>query len=325
MLYNAGAVSPRCFHRFETAPLFHRLQRRVTELVHNGADFRALFAERAFLGGIAGITGEVAGIEQGDHRHAVDFRQVAVDGGDPRKISAVIVEAADPFPDGAAGSDRGQQEKDILPFQHRLGVVTEDQHIVFAEVFAEDEDFFTGVDGAGAVAAALGKMTCETGTDNAGAVHTEDGVDHGIGKIALGELLGNGVGILQAGLLPGDINKIIGMAVSGRKMSLSNTQGHVADAYREFKELRLHKYDLLIDSFSPSIPHNIHNVQTKFLLKSVHLLQRHLRSAGLREFTEIIKKWHLRKETLEEQFIPRFPLSRHVFDAAFPVFLLYFV
>ena len=105
------------------------------------------------------------------------------------------------------------------------------------DVLAQEIDLFSGIDG---VIAGFRQLSGQAGANDAGAVHTQDGIHHGRGCQTLCQLLGHGVCLLEAGLLPGYVDEVVGMAVSGGKVALGHAQRNVAYAYGNVKELRLH-------------------------------------------------------------------------------------
>ena len=179
----------------------------------------------------------MGGIKEGDNRHAVHILDKAVDGRDPGHAAAVVFHAPRPLAHCAAGGDGGHQQQHTLSLQHEAGVVAEDEHAVGAEVFPQQIDLLVGVHGA---VTALGQLPGQAGADDAGAVHAQDGVYQHGGLDALAQLLRHSLRLLQAGLLPGDINEIIDMTVARRKMALGHAERHVADTNGELDKLRFH-------------------------------------------------------------------------------------
>ena len=75
--------------------------------------------------------------------------------------------------------------------------------------------------------AAAGQLGGQAGADDLGAVQAEDRIDHGGGGVVPHQLLRDGAGFGQAGLLHRHINIIIDVAVAGGKMTFGHTQQQI--------------------------------------------------------------------------------------------------
>ena len=110
-----------------------------------------------------------------------------------------------------------------------LGVVAEDNLAVGVVLRLQHADVAVIVDTAGGG----DELFRQTGADDSRAIQTEDRVDRN-GTVMRRKLLGNVSGLGQTGLMVGNINVVVDMAVVGRKMASGHTKGHVSSLDGQF-------------------------------------------------------------------------------------------
>lgn len=201
------------------------LQRAVAEAVDQSVQTLALLAVGAFPVIEALVIGNILhGIDGADRitRHLIHR---PVDGGNARHIAAVVADGLNrPF-GGKAGGDRGHQDQHVLAGDHGLDVVPKDDLGVGVVFRLQNVDGLMLVDGP---EAGLGQFLGDAGTQNSGAVQTQDGIHRGIIDKMRHQFIGAVLGFTQAGLLIGDVDVVIDVGMIGGEMASCDSQGNFA-------------------------------------------------------------------------------------------------
>jgi hypothetical protein len=128
----------------------------------------------------------------------------------------------------------------VLAADHRLDIVTENNLGIGIVLRLHNVNGLVGIDG---TEAGLGQFVGNAGTQNSGAVQTQNGINGGIIDEVGNQLISAVLGLRNTGLLISDINVVIDMGVIGHKVALGNTQRGIALLNRQFHELD-HNYFL---------------------------------------------------------------------------------
>ena len=158
-----------------------------------------------------------------------------VQGRDAYHVAAVVTDGLQAALGGKAGGDAGHDHQDIFVADVLQHVVPED-HLAVGIKFRLHNGNISAV--VHAAAATVDQFFAQTGADDGRAIQTQNGIDGGVPLILRSQDPGHSLSLRQAGLLKGDINIIIDVAVVGRKMAFRHTQGDIALANGEFHDLK---------------------------------------------------------------------------------------
>ena len=115
----------------------------------------------------------------------------------------------------------------MLAPDHGLNIITED-HLTTGVAFRlQHIDGLVLIDGA---ETALGQLDANESAQHGGAVQTDDGIHRGIVDETGHQLISGGFGLAEAGLVIGDINVVVDVAVVGCKVTAGHTQRHISVA-----------------------------------------------------------------------------------------------
>ena len=87
---------------------------------------------------------------------------------------------------------------------------------------------YSGVVGVHIGEAVLGQLVGQTGADDLRAVQTEHGVHDGAVLIGGHQLLGDSLGLREAGFLGGDVDVVVDVAVAGGEVAFGHAQEQTA-------------------------------------------------------------------------------------------------
>ena len=138
--------------------------------------------------------------------------------------AAVVVHGLHSGLHGVAGGDGSGQNEHMLALDHGGQIVAQDD---LAAGGVLRGDHINGLVGVHVGKAVLGQFVGKAGADHLRAVQTEHGVHNGAVLVSGHQLLCHGLGLGKAGLLGGDIDVIVDMAVAGSKVALCYAQEQV--------------------------------------------------------------------------------------------------
>ena len=183
---------------------------------------------------IALVIGQVVHGVDGADRIACDFIHRTVDGGNTGNPAAVVGDRLNGTLGSKAGGDGSHQHQNMLAADHGLDVVPENDLGIGIVFGLHNVDGLVGIDG---TEAGLGQFVGDAGTQNSGAVQTQNGIHGSVIDEVGNQLISTGLGLRNTGLLEGDINVVIDMGVIGHKVALGNTQGDITLLDRQFHKL----------------------------------------------------------------------------------------
>ena len=134
----------------------------------------------------------------------------------------------------------------MLALDHRLDVVAEDHLGTGNEFRLHYIDGLVSIDG---VESALGQLFGNASAQNGGAIQTYDGIYGSIVDEMGNQLISGSLGFAEAGLLKGDINIIIDVAVVGGEVTTGHPQGYIAATAFQMLEFNHSNY-LLCEAHS---------------------------------------------------------------------------
>ena len=189
--------------------------------VDEGVDFLAGAAHGAFVGGKGAVAYKVVGVE--DRLDLVAHKVVygGEDGCYSCHVATVVFYCLDCRPCGVAGVHRSREDKYIFATDHGCNVLAEYKHTATCVMLGGDDVYRLMRVEIHIVATC--KFLGKAGADNLHTVKAEYSIDYGV-VIVGDKFLCHRLRFGKSGLLRGDVDVVIDMAVTGGKVPLYNTE-----------------------------------------------------------------------------------------------------
>ena len=139
--------------------------------------------------------------------------------------AAVVVHGLHSGLHGVAGGDGSGQNEHMLALDHGGQIVAQDD---LAAGGVLRGDHINGLVGVHVGKAVLGQLVGKAGADDLCAVQAENGIHDGVVLVGSHQLFCHSLCLGKAGLLGGDIDIVIDVAVAGCEMALCHTQEQIA-------------------------------------------------------------------------------------------------
>ena len=181
---------------------------------------------------IAGVIRQVVGIEAGTHRVAAHLFGGGKDRGDTHHAATVIIHRLNGTQRGVAGGHRSGQDQHMLALHHGYHIIPQHQLATHRMLGGQHVDSLVGVH---IHIPIVGQLIRQAGADYLGAVQTQDGIHRRRDIVIRQQLLRHGLSLRQTHLLGGHVDIIIGMAVTGGKMTTGHAQKQIFTFRRDLE------------------------------------------------------------------------------------------